>query len=85
MARVTKEQLNFIMRELLYWHLELKPAWFSSDRLIKTLYVEKILDLPAGSVYNMSAAALVALGQLHDDPNIRRQFIDGIPEKFWSM
>ncbi len=73
------------MRELLHWHLELKPVLFSNDRLIKALYVEKILGLPEGTVHSMSAAVLVSLGQLHSDPNIRMQFIENISEKFWSM
>lgn len=85
MSRISSEQLNFVMHELLYWHLELKPVIHGSDMLLKMLHIEKILGLSEGSLINMSLERFVEFGRLHNDVNIRTQFIEGIPDRFWSM
>jgi len=85
MSRISSEQLNFVMRELLYWHLELKAVINGSDMLVKTLHIEKIMGMPEGALINMSLERFVEFGRLHNDANIRRQFVEGIPDSFWSM
>ena len=84
MSRISSAQLNFVMHELLYWHIELKPIIQGSDILIKCLYIEKILGLPEGSLINMSLERFIEFGRSHSDQNIKRQFIEGIPDSFWS-
>lgn len=85
MSRISSEQLNFVMRELLYWHLELKAVINGTDILVKMLHIEKILGMPEGTLINMSLERFIEFGRLHNDANIRRQFIEGIPDYFWSM
>jgi len=85
MSRISSEQLNFVMRELLYWHLELKAVINGTDMLVKMLHIEKILGMPEGTLINMSLERFIEFGRLHNDVNIRRQFIEGIPDYFWSM
>lgn len=84
MKRISDAQLNFVMRRLITWHPELMAIIQGSDILLKSLHLEKILGLTSGGLINMSVKDLVEFGRLHDNENIRKQFIE-MPDLFWSI
>ena len=84
MKRISSAQLNFVMRTLVTWHPELMAIIQGSDILLKSLHLEKILGITSGSLINMSVERFVEIGRLHDNENIRKQFIE-LPDSFWSI
>ena len=84
MKRISGAQLNFVMLELVTWHPELMAVIQGADTLIKFLRIEKILGITSGTLINMSVEQFVEIGRLHDNENIRKQFI-GLPDSFWSI
>jgi len=84
MKRISSGQLNFIMRGLVDWYPELRAVIQGSDILLKTLHLEKILGLMSGGLINMSVEQFVEFGRLHDNENVRKQFIE-LPDSFWFI
>jgi len=75
MNGITKNELNFVIRELQHTYPELKPVIHGNDKLIKFLYIEKIMGIPAETLMNMTLGQIIEFGRSHMNENIRMQFM----------